>query len=233
MGNANEAQMRAVMVAILGGLVCGFCLGPGPGTAGPWGRSPGAGFTSLEISHAPGDSRLSAFAEYGLAEGYFTNVNLFATKPQGRPFTAEVTVMLARRYGPLWGDLQTSAGLVAGALRGTGPSTAFLGGALSLGRSAQLGAHPGWAALDGQVTWHVRPKELRQKLDLTLGADIGPRSTAMIQLFYSRQGRAESMSLAPSIVFRRPGAARRWQIGAQLPRGGGAARIVLGLWQAF
>jgi hypothetical protein len=202
--------------------------------AGAWGRAPGAGFVSGAVtSTASGEVDLSIYGEYGLARDTFAGLNVFLSRPATAQESADITLHLSRHFGSVFNDTQTAAGLIAGAETDSGSARGYAGVALHLGRAIRPAGRGGWAALDTQARWDLRSRELRLKTDLTLGVSITDRTTVMIQLFNDRSENGSSLTLAPAVLLRPSQAPRQWLIGAELPRGAGAARIKIGVWQEF
>lgn len=204
--------------------------------AGAWPRAQGTAFVSIggaQLSPKTGaeQQETTLYAELGLKNRYTLGISgsanmdssgeghLFLRFP---PFERPNGALFAVELG--YGAKTTDAV--------TFHQFAKLG--LSWSKGVSLARKSGWLSIDGALLLDTDESDNRLKLDATLGVTITDRFTLIGQAFAEATQFGESLTLAPSLVFRPKEGATSYQLGFET-KGGQETRTAFrfNVWTEF
>lgn len=203
-------------------------------TAGGWLREEGTGFLSLSgVASDSGNLDGAAYLEYGLRPDLTVGAQIDAEMPSGLPQKG-IARIFVRRSLPLTdpdGPHRLAYEISLGAKNDLLRVDAFAALGLGYGRGLTFAGHPGWLAVDLRGDLSARRAARELKVDATIGLSLTDRSSAMVQVFFSRLDGASATTLAPAFIFSPRRGKTRWLIG--LESTGGDVGVKFGLWRDF
>lgn len=219
-----NAMLRLVLLLM-------FCLSAQTSWAGAWLREHGAGFLALSVLQADtGGTDLAAYAEYGLRPKLTIGVKLDTQMVQGQFSDGAAFVFLKRPIPTGERAFKLSYHVGVGSTLGGDAQPQLMTG-LSYGRGFVVWNRDGWVALDASM--HISPdgRDDATKLDATVGLTLTNEVRMMMQVFFSETATDDSITLAPSLIWRPRRDRPSLQIGLEAKEDTVALR--LGLWSEF
>lgn len=178
-------------------LVLILMLMPGPALAGPWARDKGDVFV---VTSTDGRS-YSLWGEYGLGRGQWVVVD--AVFVPGGLISGQVG--WHRNLAKPDARHQFATGIAIGTqYTGLGDVIPYVSTSVSWGMGLQK-PWPGWVSVDLEnrvgVSWLTGGFQQAARGQLTVGANLGERTKAMVQLQGTYNARGAGLFVAPSLVY--------------------------------
>jgi hypothetical protein len=203
--------------------------------AGPWLREKGETFTAVSVTSTYTlDTTSQTYLEYGLTAKTTLIGDIALSRLHTGAEAGAVTASLKRALSPPDAATKWAYELGVGVSWNDMMRKPHLRSALSWGKGINWREKTDWATVEAATIWDLGAKQHVAKMDATLGLNLTPVTSAMVQVFTAFSQDYRTTKISPSILLAPKDSAFSIQIGMESTMGDfESSAIKFGLWRKF